>query len=274
MRQSMERSRLTRDLRPRAFTLTELLVVVGLIAVLISLLLPALANARSAAQATQCLSNLRQMGAAWSMYVAENKGRMLEYNWQLPGAAEVAWRAYWPGMLDTYKVRGAALLCPSAWEPISFNQNKGFGNVNYAWTGKYQSNGTPIRFSASLYRDGSYGYNHWLTVGSGGFGWDGKSTHVPYRGLSELPVFMDSVAPDFQPANGSQLFPVGSPPDLRGSSPMVASQDHWRFLIARHGRGVNVALADGSARRVPLEEVYMLRFTDGWMKYRLSLPVR
>ena len=98
-----------------------------------------------------------------------------------------------PGMLDTYKVRGTALLCPSAWEPISFNQNKGYGNVNYAWTGKYQSNGTPIRFAHRYTGTGATGYNHWLTVGSGGFGWDGKSIHVPYRGLSELPVFMDSV---------------------------------------------------------------------------------
>jgi prepilin-type processing-associated H-X9-DG protein/prepilin-type N-terminal cleavage/methylation domain-containing protein len=57
-----------------AFTLVELLVVIAIIALLIALLLPALTRARSAAQTTQCLSNLRQLAAAAAMYVNENRG--------------------------------------------------------------------------------------------------------------------------------------------------------------------------------------------------------
>jgi prepilin-type processing-associated H-X9-DG protein len=44
------------------------------------------------------------------------------------------------------------------------------------------------------------------------------------------------------------------------------------FLMARHGRGINLAMADGSARWVQLEELYLMSWQDGWNKYRPHLP--
>lgn len=63
--------------RSRAFTLVELLVVIGIIAVLISVLLPVLGKAKEAANSAKCLSNMKQVGMTVMLYVNDNKGKWL-----------------------------------------------------------------------------------------------------------------------------------------------------------------------------------------------------
>src|SRR5438045_792254 len=96
---------------PDAFTLVELLVVIGIIAVLIGILLPVLGRAREQANRTVCMSNLRQVTLALIWYASDNKGWLpasARGGNKFPGVPD--WICYQPGdNLDTSAI--ARYLC-------------------------------------------------------------------------------------------------------------------------------------------------------------------
>lgn len=114
-----------------AFTLVELLVVIGIIALLISILLPSLQMARESANRIVCGSNLRQMGTACQMHAAERQGYFPYLGWvadrdglpittaptptvmQDPKAAHytyIAWNATYPNVVAPFPIALAKFL--------------------------------------------------------------------------------------------------------------------------------------------------------------------
>src|SRR3954447_10816217 len=111
--------------RRRAFTLVELLVVIGIIALLISILLPTLSKAQRSARKTACMSNERQLILAVLMYAGENKGKF-------PGG---------PGYINNVYEPRLASWDTEAKNPYSCNGDPQFGPTFLA---KYVGNSKQI----------------------------------------------------------------------------------------------------------------------------------
>jgi prepilin-type N-terminal cleavage/methylation domain-containing protein/prepilin-type processing-associated H-X9-DG protein len=120
------RNRVFGTVKRSGFTLVELLVVIGIIAVLVGILLPALNKARRAAATLQCQSNMRQICAAMLMYINSSKGRLPPCQVDVGNAAyPLGW--WWPNEL----VRGKYIITQSLYSAANSNTaNKLFPRSN------------------------------------------------------------------------------------------------------------------------------------------------
>jgi prepilin-type N-terminal cleavage/methylation domain-containing protein/prepilin-type processing-associated H-X9-DG protein len=249
----------------KAFTLVELLVVISIISLLLSIIIPVLAQGRKKAQRVLCKANLKQLALGAVLYSQDNQDKSMT-NYVVNG--KFWFQMIAPFLGDTGYKRAAetssssvansqlrsamkVLFCPTTKkikEGPLYNESmrEQFGTAKYAWA-----------FYGS---EGSYGVNTWITPET-----DNKDfirttyrdyTYNRFSEAKQAPVFADCTW-----VSGLPLDTDPAPMDVINGPPIGSSSYlMWRFTLNRHQFKINVAFADTHVNEVDLHRLWSLQW--------------
>ena len=265
------------------FTLVELLVVIGIIALLVSILLPTLNRARESARRTKCLANLRSIGQMVHMYANAARGQMpIGYNTASSGSHGYL-NNYWllryvTGASPEIRYCGLGLLYPAG----LLNANGAEGPMFYCPSTNEETDHAYKGLSGAAVNPF---LEDFLQGNAAALANSGKGSRLGYSCRSSDPTRLDR--PQDQRgvawmAAGATTVPPGAPSNfvpINGWAPnqlllarmMTTTKMKTRAIVSdiliegryqvAHARGINALLADGSAKYIDLK--YLGNAFDG-----------
>jgi prepilin-type N-terminal cleavage/methylation domain-containing protein/prepilin-type processing-associated H-X9-DG protein len=268
------------------FTLVELLVVIGIIAVLVSLLLPALGRARRQAEATKCMAKLADMGKAFHMYANQYKicvpGRLEP----LPsgsgayglGDGHDQYRPRWYEVLgaqvgqfastspkaiedDTWTISNEWFLCPTVPEWIN-SRNYPYG-YNHQFLGNARARKNPSPTGQKIWTNYPVKISRISAASETVMVADSLGTAVTVPAKERLPYNVDGKK--VEDAVGNKGFLLDAPRQTMVSdrADNQINPAYHSGPDARHLKKVNVLFVDGHATAMTLEEMGYVVNADG-----------
>jgi prepilin-type processing-associated H-X9-DG protein/prepilin-type N-terminal cleavage/methylation domain-containing protein len=277
-------------MRRRAFTLVELLVVIGIIALLISILMPTLSAARKASEATKCSAHLHGMAQAWQMYTNQYKmcvpGRLEKLqgaggNYGLGDGGD-EYRPRWYELLgamvgqyanknpkatedDTWQITNDWFLCPSVPE---YNNSR---NYVYGYNHLFLGDARPKGGIANL------GTKQWINypVRAGQIRAasetvmiaDSMGTAAAVAPTKRMGYYNNGIKDPDAACNKGYLIDVPRATANSGRADVELSGIYYSGPDPRHKKRANVAFCDGHVEGKTLEELGYVVSADGSINF-------
>ena len=252
----------------KGFTLIELLVVISIIAMLLSILMPALGRAKEQAMAVVCRTRLKQWGLIFNMYFEEHEGKVPpgRVGMVMGGDPEESGWGMWFRATEHYYENPDMMFCPSATKTTE----KGGQQPFRAW---HISNDWIDNFPQ--FQRGSYGYNMWGVARKGG-PYGGPTRYPPSPEYDDQRIHNISSLgrPYNTPLMGDssvmQTWPLDddSPPEDEG----LLESKMAKFCVNRHTKTTNMVFFDGAVHRVGLKTLWQLDWSPGYNKRGIWTP--